>query len=120
MKKQGAIDYVEFPVRDMSATKKFFSAVFGWTFSDYGDEYSCFHGAGIDGGIYKSAMVVNADNGSPLLVFYDPDLDVVMARIKQSGGNIKRPVYSFPGGQRFHFTDPSGNEYSVWSDKRDD
>ncbi|MGX5914313.1 VOC family protein [Aliidiomarina sp. Khilg15.8] len=117
MKKRGAIDYVEFPAQDMNATKAFFTQVFEWTFSDYGEDYSCFHGAGLEGGIYKSAMTVNADNGSPLLVFYDEDLDTAMARVEQAGGNIKRPAYAFPGGKRFHFTDPSGNEYAVWSDK---
>lgn len=118
MKKRGAIDYIELPARDLSATKKFFTQVFEWTFSDYGQDYTCFHGAGIDGGIYRAGMSANVDNGNPLLVFYDQDLQAAMDRITQAGGNIKRPPYDFPGGSRFHFTDPSGNEYAVWSEQK--
>ncbi|RUO25324.1 glyoxalase family protein [Aliidiomarina minuta] len=116
MKESGKINYIEIPVRDMKASKRFFSAVFGWTFSDYGEDYSAIDNGGLDGGFYTSAMAANADNGSPLVVLYADNLDKVMQEVEQHGGNIKKPVFAFPGGKRFHFTDPSGNEYAVWSE----
>lgn len=116
MNQTGKINYLEIPVRDMAASKQFFSEVFGWTFSDYGTDYCALNNAGIDGGFYSSAMAANADNGSPLIVLYADSLEGVMEQVQQHGGTVKKPIFSFPGGKRFHFTDPSGNEYAVWSE----
>lgn len=107
------IDYVELPTTDLSATKAFYEAVFGWKFEDYGPGYASFFDGRIGGGF-------TTDMESPakgmLLVIFASDLTTVQDRILSSGGKIVREIFSFPGGRRFHFTDPTGNELAVWSD----
>jgi predicted enzyme related to lactoylglutathione lyase len=110
------INYVEYPARDLSATKRFFQEAFGWTFADYGPDYAAFSSQGLDGGFYKSDLAAQTSNGSALIVFYSERLEDTLAKIVAAGGEIVRPVFSFPGGRRFHFTEPSGNEFAVWSD----
>lgn len=110
------INYVEFPAKDIEVTKAFFTSVFGWSFVDYGPEYTAFSDAGIDGGFYKSDLNVSTDNGSALVVIYSKNLEKTQSKIENAGGSILRPIFSFPGGRRFHFIDPNGNEYAVWSD----
>ena len=112
------IDYVEFPARDIEAAKSFFSSAFGWTFTDYGPDYTAFSNEGIDGGFFKSDLTASTSRGSALIVFYSNDLEQTQARIERSGGSIVKPVFEFPGGRRFHFGDPNGNEYAVWSDEK--
>jgi predicted enzyme related to lactoylglutathione lyase len=109
------INYLEFPARDIDATKTFFAAVFAWTFVDYGPEYSAFSNAGLDGGIFKSELTASTDNGSVLVVFYSDELEQTLSKIEAAGGSIIKPIFSFPGGRRFHFGDPNGNEFAVWS-----
>ena len=116
MNEHEKIDYVEFPARDIEATKSFFSAAFGWSFTDYGAEYSAFSNQGLDGGFFQSDLVASCDSGSALVVFYSNDLESTLTRIDKAGGKIIKPIFSFPGGRRFHFADPNGNEYAVWSD----
>ncbi len=111
------VNYIELPARDLPATKNFFSKVFGWSFQDYGPEYSAFSNQGIDGGFYKSELSSSTSNGAALIVFYSNNLDATQIKIEKASGNIIRPIFSFPGGRRFHFTEPSGNEFAVWSDK---
>jgi len=115
MNKHEKINYLEFPARDIDATKTFFSSVFGWRFEDYGPEYVPFFDAGIDGGFFKSDQTLSTDNGSALMVVYSNDLEHTLSKITAAGGSIIKPVFSFPGGQRFHFGDPNGNEFAVWS-----
>jgi predicted enzyme related to lactoylglutathione lyase len=110
------IDYVEFPARDIEATKSFFSAVFGWSFEDYGPDYVAFSNQGIDGGFYTSDLASSTQNGGALIVFYSKELESTQSKIVEAGGEIIRPIFSFPGGRRFHFSDPNGNEFAVWSD----
>ncbi len=111
------INYVEFPSKNIAATKKFFGEVFGWTFVDYGSDYVAFFNAGLDGGFFKSDQVVSTKSGSALIVLYSTELEKTRNKIEAAGGQIIKPVFEFPGGQRFHFTDPNANEYAVWSDK---
>jgi len=111
------LNYLEFPAVAPEATKAFFAAVFGWRFVDYGPDYSAFDGAGIDGGIYRAPMAAPTSNGSMLLVFYSRDILATQAKIEQHGGRIIKPLFSFPGGCRFHFLEPSGNEFAIWSKK---
>ncbi len=118
MTKHEKINYVEFPAKDMEATKAFFSAAFGWSFMDYGPDYIAFSNEGLDGGFYKSDLTASSANGSALIVFYSKALEETQSKIEQAGGNIIKPIFSFPGGRRFHFSDPNGNEYAVWSDSR--
>lgn len=118
MNEHEKINYLEFPAKDMEATKAFFQTVFGWQFVDYGPEYSAFSNAGIDGGFYLSEQLISSKNGSALVVFYSKDLEETQGKIEIGGGVIFVPIFSFPGGQRFHFNDPNGNEFAVWSDNK--
>ena len=110
-------NYVEFPADDLAAVKAFFSQVFGWKFTDYGPEYCAFNNAGLDGGFYKAELASSSQTGAALVVFYSEDLATSEAKISSAGGSIVKPIFSFPGGRRFHFADPCGNEYAVWSDR---
>jgi uncharacterized protein len=110
------INYLEFPAKDLTKTRAFFGTVFGWKFVDYGPDYCAFSNAGIDGGFFKSELACSTANGSVLVVFFSMDLERTLVKIETSGGSIIKPIYAFPGGRRFHFADPNGNEYAVWSD----
>lgn len=111
------ISYVELPSKDLAVTKAFFSVVFGWSFSDFGDEYTSFTNAGVNGGFFKSDLTESTETGSALIVFYSKELEQTQAKIENAGGAVIKPTFSFPGGRRFHFADPNGNEYAVWSDQ---
>lgn len=110
------INYVEFPATDIEGTKAFFSKAFGWTFVDYGPDYASFQGAGLDGGFFRSEKSATVASGSALIVLYSKELEASQQRVEAAGGNIMVPIFDFPGGRRFHFSDPSGNEYAVWSE----
>ncbi|GLQ16436.1 VOC family protein [Maritalea porphyrae] len=107
------IDYVELPGKDLARSKHFFAKALGWTFTDYGPQYFSFDNAGLDGGM----------DGTPealphaLVVLKADDLEAAQTQIESGGGEIVKPIFSFPGGRRFHFKEPSGNEMAVWSDK---
>ncbi|MDH4020302.1 MAG: VOC family protein [Xanthomonadales bacterium] len=116
MNVNNSINYVEFPARDIEATKTFFTTVFEWSFTDYGSEYTSFKNQGINGGFYKSDNTSSTATGGALLVLYSDTLEDVQERVKGAGGSILKPIFSFPGGRRFHFAEPSGNELAVWSD----
>lgn len=116
MNEHEKLNYVEFPAIDLSATKAFFEAAFGWHFVDYGPEYTAFSGQGLDGGFFKSDQYCRTDKGSALLVFFSQQLENTLDKVKEAGGSVIKPIFSFPGGRRFHFTEPSGNEFAVWSD----
>lgn len=110
------INYIEFPAKDMAATKTFFTDVFDWSFTEYGPDYMDARGGGLSVGFYKSDLAAHYQKGSALIVFYSKELEATQAKIEQAGGTVTRPIFAFPGGRRFHFADPSGNEYGVWSD----
>ena len=110
------INYVEYPSRNLEATKEFFQTAFGWSFVDYGPEYAAFSDQGLDGGFFQSDMAASTDNGSALIVFYSAQLEETQAKITAAGGQIVKPIFAFPGGRRFHFTEPGGNEFAVWAD----
>ena len=109
------LNYVEYPARDLAATKTFFSAVFGWTFEDYGPAYTAFSGQGLDGGFYQADLAASTVTGSALLVFFSERLEETLSKVVAAGGVIVQPIFAFPGGRRFHFTEPSGNEFAVWA-----
>ena len=83
---------------------------------DYGPDYTAFSNEGLDGGFFKSDLSASTGSGSALVVFYSNNLEHTQLKIEKAGGSILKPVFSFPGGRRFHFGDPNGNEYTVWSD----
>lgn len=111
------IDYLELPANDFDAVQAFYAAVFDWTFTDYGADYRAFSDGKLDGGFYKSAQQSTTASGAALIVVYARDLEATLEKITANGGRIVKPVFSFPGGRRFHFADPHGNELAVWSDQ---
>ena len=113
------IDYIEFTVCDVAEAKAFYGAVFGWTFTDYGPDYTSFHDGRLAGGFTAedSGQAISTGAGGALVVFYALDLAAAQKRVEAAGGRIVREVFDFPGGRRFHFTDPSGNVLAVWSDR---
>lgn len=111
--KNNHITYVELKANDLEKIKKFYSLSFNWSFKDYGPSYTSFSESGIAGGFEKTDEIVLK---GALLVLYHHDLNSIKKKIIKAGGNISKDIFSFPGGQRFHFTDPSGNELAVWSD----
>ncbi len=117
MSKDKKINYLELPAKNIPAVKKFYASVFGWTFVDYGPTYTAFNDGGFDGGFYESHNASTVANGGALVVLYAEDLEAVEEEIKAGGGTICKEIFSFPGGRRFHFNDPAGNELAVWSDK---
>jgi predicted enzyme related to lactoylglutathione lyase len=107
------IDYIEFPATDLPKIKEFYSSVFGWKFEDYGPDYTSFADGRIAGGFTKEAPLPIK---GILVVLYASDLEGTAAKVKAAGATISKEIFSFPGGRRFHFMDPSGNELAVWSE----
>ena len=116
MNQHETLNYVEFAAKDLNATKAFFSAVFGWDFTDYGPEYTAFANQGLDGGFYQADACSRTANGAALLVFYSEYLEATYNKVVDHGGEVIKPIFEFPGGFRFHFIEPSGNEFAVWSE----
>lgn len=110
------IDYLEFPAKDFDAIEAFYSRVFSWQFTDYGPAYRAFHDEKLDGGFYQSEQVSATAHGAVLVIIYATDLQATYRKVKQHGGVICNEVFSFPGGWRFQFKDPHGNELGVWTD----
>jgi hypothetical protein len=116
MNRHEKINYLEFPAADLAATRQFFAQVFSWRFEDFGPDYVAFQEGGISGGFFRSDLAAKTENGSVLVVFYSTALEETQRKIETAGGLIMKPIFSFPGGRRFHFSEPSGNEFAVWSD----
>ena len=112
MREDGKIDYLEMPGRDLTALKAFYGAAFGWRFTDYGPHYAAFD-EGLEGGFQTDQDKAQA---KPLPVLYAHDLEAMAAKVAAAGGAIVQPIFTFPGGRRFHFRDPAGNELAVWSE----
>lgn len=115
MAQHHSINYIELPLTDVEATKAFYGGVFGWTFHDYGPDYQSFSGAAVDGGFNREAKASPPGNGV-LVVLYSGDLEATLQAVRAAGAPILQEIFSFPGGRRFHFTDPNGNEIAVWSE----
>ncbi len=121
MSQHEKINYIELPAQDIKSTKNFFSKVFNWSFTEYGEEYIAFNeNVGLDGGFYKVDTTISIQKEKPLIIFYSENLKETHSKIIEGGGKITKPTFSFPGGRRFHFADPNGNEYAVWSDMTED
>lgn len=114
---QTRINYIELPAEDFAGIRAFYGDVFGWTFQDYGDNYCAFNDGALDGGFYRAALHSDSSRGAALVVLYAADLELMLERIIAAGGELWKPIFSFPGGRRFHFLDPSRNELAVWSDR---
>ncbi|WP_405240736.1 VOC family protein [Lentisalinibacter orientalis] len=108
------MDYIEFSVTDVSAAKAFYGQAFGWKFTDYGPDYAGIRSArGETGGLRRTPGI---EKGGPLVILYSADLEATLKGVREAGGKIVREPLPFPGGRRFHFLDPSGNELAVWSE----
>ncbi len=108
------INYLEFKAKNLENIKQFYSNCFDWDFTDYGPTYTAFSNSGLEGGFEKSKDPIV--NGTLVILYYS-QLDVIKNKIIEAEGKITKDIFSFPGGRRFHFTDPSGNELAVWSDQ---
>lgn len=109
------IDYIEFNVTDIERAKAFYGSAFGWTFTDYGPDYCEFRDGRLAGGFARSEEI--SPQGGTLVIIFADELEAVQAEVEKAGGKILAPIFSFPGGRRFHFSDPDGYELAVWSDK---
>ena len=114
MTRNHTIDYIEIYITDMACAKDFYGKTFGWDFTDYSEGYV---------GIKKNdtqemggfALVDQVTKGGNLVVLYSNDIDSTLKSVADNGGKISKEMFSFPGGKRFHFEDPSGNELAVWT-----
>lgn len=111
---ENSISYIELPLVDPDATQKFYSSVFGWTFTKWGDDYLSFAGAVVDGGFNREKGIDPGKAGA-LVILYSDNLEKKVDEIKKAGGEILKDIFSFPGGRRFHFADPNGNELAIWT-----
>ncbi|MFK7814391.1 MAG: VOC family protein [Maribacter sp.] len=105
------INYIEFKSTDLETTKTFYSQVFGWSFTDYGEGYTAFSESGVEGGFELTSEPIR--NGV-LVVLHHLNLEAIKDKVLKGGGKISVDIFSFPGGSRFQFLDPSGNELAVW------
>lgn len=110
------INYVELPAADLGAIESFYKNAFGWSFTSYGPEYLAFNDGQNNGGFYRANRSSSTENGAALIVLYATDLEACEQSVFDAGGRIIKPIFSFPGGRRFHFADPNGNELAVWSE----
>lgn len=104
------ICYVELPVADTAAAKRFYESAFGWALTDFGPSYACTMMGDVDLGLQGDAADATR---APLAVIAVTGLDAWPGKVEAAGGRIVRPIFAFPGGRRFHFVDPSGNELAV-------
>jgi len=111
------INYLEFPCWDIPLTQRFFEAVFEWSFTDYGPAYTAASSGPFEVGFYQAGLTSSASEGGALAIFYSNDLEGTEAKVTEAGGIVIKAIFSFPGGRRFHFKEPSGNEFAVWSDQ---
>ena len=111
------IDYIEFPAIDFDAIQAFYEAAFSWKFVDYGPEYRSFTDGRLNGGFRHAEQKSTAESGAALVILYAENLKATRGKVAASGGKITADIISFPGGRRFQFADPHGNELAVWSDK---
>jgi predicted enzyme related to lactoylglutathione lyase len=105
------LNYVELPAGNIAASRAFFQAAFGWSLAEYGPDYAATVGQGCDLGLHGD---VNEAVSAPLAVIEVDDLEGALKAVEGAGGTIVRPVFAFPGGRRFHFREPSGNEMAVY------
>lgn len=114
MREEKRIDYIEIPVTDPAKARDFFAALFGWSFEDWGPDYISFNDGRLDGGFRRSDEP--APGSGVLVIFYSHDIERDRDRVVELGGSINQDIFPFPGGRRFHFLDPVGNEYAIWTE----
>ncbi|GGG89708.1 VOC family protein [Silvibacterium dinghuense] len=107
---QNPIVYLELPSTNLTELKHFYGSLFGWSFQDWGGDYATMHGSGLEGGLNGHA---GSRTKAPLAILETKELEVMQDRVKAAGGEITVPIFAYPGGRRFHFRDPQGNELAV-------
>lgn len=115
MSAENRIDYIEIPVTDPGAARDFFNALFGWTSQEWGEDYISFNDGRLDGGFRRAQQPASADG--VLVIFFSENLERDRDRVVELGASISQDIFDFPGGRRFHFIDPVGSEFAIWSDK---
>lgn len=111
------IDYVELTVDDLPRAKQFYAEAFEWRLTDYGPTYVGIAGPpGYEGPEMGGMTVGEVRSGGPLVVLFSADLDASLRAVESAGGEIVTPPFAFPGGRRFHFRDPAGNELAIWAE----
>ncbi len=110
------IDYIELPAADFGVVQRFYEEVFDWEFTDYGEGYRAFSDGRLQGGFYRSDLRSSVENGAALVIVYATDLEATSTAVETAGGTIVKPTFDFPGGRRFEFADPHGNDLAVWTD----
>jgi len=113
MNKHHTLNYIEFTAENLDDMKKFYSDSFGWKFTDYGSDYIAFNDGHLSGGFAKGKVT----KGGPLIILYSKDLKKSLETVMKNGATISKEIFSFPGGKRFHFIDPAGNQLAIWSEK---
>jgi len=113
MNEEGRIDYIEIPVTDLEKTRAFFQGLYGWTFQEWGPDYFSFSDGRLEGGLRRAEEPAPAIG--VLLVFFSENLERDVGRVKELGATISQDIFKFPGGRRFHFVDPAGTEFAIWS-----
>lgn len=113
MRDEGKFDYIEIPVTDLDKAREFFVQLFGWEFQEWGPDYYSFNDGRLDGGFRRSEEPAPATG--VLLVFYTQAIERDYERVKELGATISQEIFEFPGGRRFHFVDPVGTEYAMWT-----
>ena len=108
------INYIELKSTDLEKTKQFYSQAFGWTFKDYGPTYTAFSESGLEGGFELTEKPIT--NGA-LVVLHHENLEAIKEKVIELGAKISVDIFSFPGGRRFQFLDPSGNELAIWCEE---
>ena len=111
------IDYIELPAADFDAVEAFYRKAFGWTFERHGEGYRSFSDGRLDGGFYHADNHSSQATGAALVILHADDIEAVQRAVEDAGGTILAPAFAFPGGRRFHFADPHGNELAVWSER---
>jgi predicted enzyme related to lactoylglutathione lyase len=104
------VDYVELWCTRTDPMKAFYGKAFGWAFTDYGPEYAAFADVRDAGGVNAGPK-----RFEPLVILYTDDLEAARKGVIDAGGTIVGEDHEFPGGRRFHFRDPGGNELAVWA-----
>ncbi|MBC7800579.1 MAG: VOC family protein [Gemmatimonadaceae bacterium] len=105
-------NYIELPATDIASSQDFYSRAFDWTFTDYGPTYAATTTGDVDVGLQADPTHATA---APLPVIQVPDLAAALNSVRAAGGTITRPPFAYPGGQRFHFRDPGGNELAAYT-----
>lgn len=113
MNEECRIDYIEIPVTDLEKTREFFSKLFGWSFQEWGPDYFSFNDGRLECGLRRAEQAAPATG--VLLIFFSKNLERDLGRVKELGATISQDIFEFPGGRRFHFVDPAGTEFAIWS-----